>query len=67
MGDGFTADDKRNHKTTGMSESFNPTVTADYRLQDVHLSLLCIEQDTVLLLTIMLLDKSNISCCIFTV
>lgn len=61
MGDGFTAVDKRNLETTGMSESLNPTMTADYRLQDVDLSLFCTQRDAALLFTIMLLDNSNIS------
>lgn len=32
MGDGFATVDKRNLKSTGMSESLNPTMTTDYRL-----------------------------------
>lgn len=35
MGDGFAAVDKRNLKTTGMSESLNPTMTTDYRLRHI--------------------------------
>lgn len=35
MGDGFATVDKRDLKTTGMSESPNPTMTADYRLRHV--------------------------------
>lgn len=40
MGDGFATVDKRDLKTTGMSESPNPTMTADYRLR--HISTLSI-------------------------
>lgn len=32
MGDGFATVDKRNLKSTGMSESLNPTMATDYRL-----------------------------------
>lgn len=64
MGDGFATVDKRNLKTTGMSESLNPTMTTDYRLrhistpQDVF-CLFSLQWDTGLLFTMMLLNNSN--------
>lgn len=67
MGDGFATVDKRNRKTTGMSETLNPTMTADYRLRhistlqdmDLSLTIFCMQWERVLLFTIILLDNSK--------
>lgn len=37
MGDGFATVDKGNLKSTGMSESLNPTMTTDYRLRCISI------------------------------
>lgn len=77
MGDGFATVDKRNLKTTGMSESRNPTMTADYRLRhastlqvmDLSPRVFCVYWDAALLFTIMQQQQQSnpYHCRIFTV